>query len=203
MTSLTLIKRLAGPFAVAAVFAVSLFFAFSHAMPANANPSYFVRSQPSGSATTSLNFMTVGNATSTLSWDTGSNTTCFQVGSTTPSCTAQTGTTQAMDSAVLQLFIRASTTPINTNSFGTTTLNVRIEQSDNGTDWSLSTSSILSTSLTEQMGSNFIASTSATVRTITVSSPLLRYQRALVGVNPGSPNNAAVWMQFVGKRENN
>lgn len=180
----TLIERLAGYAAVFAILAAIVIVSFSQPGKARANPSFFDRSTGTAAATTSPQYMTAGLATTTESWDTGHSI----------------KSTKAMNSAVLQLAIKSSTTVA--TLFGTTTLAVRIEVSDNGIDWSLSTSSTLQTTSTEQMGNVFIAPSSVTMRTIPVSTPL-RFIRALVGVNPGSSNNAGVWMQFVGQSENN
>ncbi len=182
----TLIERLAGYAAVVAIVVAFSFYLFATtATKAHANPSYFDRSAGTfSSPTTGLNFMTPGLATTTETFDTAHG---------------RTGSL-AMDSAVLQLAIKSSTTV--TTQFGTTTLSLRIEQSDNCTDWSLATSSTLQTTQTEQVGTLAVASTTYTMRTITVATPL-RCVRALVGVQPGSSNNAGVWAQFVGKRENN
>ncbi len=192
----TLIERLAGYAAVVAIVACFIVLSFiGYAQKAHANPSFFDRSNgtnyllttgTTNPATTSPQYMTPGVATTTESWDTGHNI----------------KSTKAMNSAVLQLAIKASTTA--PTFFGTTTIAIRIEQSDNGIDWTFATSSLYATNNCEQIGgaSACTASTSVAMRTIPVPVPL-RFIRAIVGVNPGSANNAAVWMQFVGQSENN
>ena len=150
----------------------------------HANPFYFSLSTGTSAATTTLNYMTVGTATTTETWKTidASN--------------------QALNSAVLLMAIKASTTcPNGCIGFGTTTLSVRIEESMNGIDWAVATTSTLSTNIIEQVASGVVGSTSVVMRKITGIPTALQYIRAIVGVQPGSPNNAGIWMQFVGQRE--
>jgi hypothetical protein len=174
-------QSLIGSLLVAILVAAAIL--FTHPTFGHANPSYFVRSNAvPGTATTSLKYMTVGTATTTITND------------------VLASSLQAINVAVLQLAIKSSTTA--PTLFGTTTLSIRIEQSDNNLDWTLSTSSTLQTTATEQVGDLALASTTVTMRTISIPTTL-RYVRAFVGVQPGSSNNAAVWGQFVGQRENN
>ncbi len=181
----TLIQRLAVYAAVCAIFAAALVVVFSGTWnKAHANPSYFDRSSgTNGPATTTPNFMTAGTATTTETFDTGHGR----------------GGSQALDSAVLQLGIRSSTTVA--TLYGTTTVSVRIEQSDNGIDWSFATSTLIQTGI-EQTGLGALVPAAMTMRTIPLPTPL-RFIRAIIGVAAGSSNNAGVWAQFVGKRENN
>lgn len=160
------------------VFAVALFITGTGI--ANANPFYFSLSAGTSAATTTLNYMTPGTATTTEMWKT----------------TDQSN--QALNSAVLLLAIKSSSTV--PTLFGTTTLSIRIEESMNGIDWAVATTSTLQTGV-EQVGSISIASTSVAMRKITSIPTSMVYLRAIVGVQPGSSNNAGVTMQFVGQRE--
>jgi hypothetical protein len=177
----TIVKTITLAFALAIVGII----AFGFAPLVHANPESFFRSSPvgatTGAASTSPNYMTAGNATTTISFDSGS------------------GNTFALNTAIFNLGIKSSTT-VNT-LFGTTTLSFRIEESDNNIDWAVATSSTITTGTCEQVGSNCTASTSMAYRQIEITRPL-RYMRAVVGVNPGSSNNAGVWGQWVGRKEN-
>ncbi len=161
--------------------AVTILFAVS-TIKAHANPSFIAVSTGTSASPTLPQYMTVGLATTTETWNT------------------QSQSTNALDSVVLLLGVRSSTTP-SSAQFGTTTLSVRIEQSQDGTNWSLATSSTLQTGTCEQRGSSCVASTSVAMFTLTGIPTSMQYLRAIVGVQPGSSNNGAAWMQFIGKRE--
>lgn len=156
---------------------------FSFAAFVHANPSYFVRSTGTGATIDSLTYIaTAGTATTTETWN-----------------TIQNGG-RAMNSAVLMLAIKSSTTV--STLFGTTTISIRIEQSDDNSNWVLATSSTIQTTTTEQIGGSFVSTTSPTLRTISVDTSL-PYVRALIGLNPGTSNRAGIWARFVGKQETN
>lgn len=188
-------------FSIAVVLAAVVASLFGFTIPAHANPSYFARSPGTSSATTSPRFMTAGTATTTETFNTS------------------VGTSQAMNSAVLYLFLVGSTSV--QTSYATTTYNVALEYSDNGIDWggdtyidggaTATTSQVLSFTNPNTrnvvlggistLGGTVLATTTGTVRLMNVPTPT-KYVRAVISIPAGS-TNGAVWAQFIGKRENN
>lgn len=165
-----------------------------------ANPSYFQRSAGTSSATTSRAYLTPG---------TGTTTETFNVSN---------GSSQAMDSATLYLFLIGSST--NPTVYATTTYNIAIEYSDNCIDWggdtyidggataTTSQSQVINGSFTRQVtlpglgtsiGGTLIATTTGIVRLLNVPTPT-KCVRAVASIPAGS-TNGSLWMQFVGKRE--
>lgn len=168
----------------------------------HANPNFFVTmsaGNPSSTATatSTLKFLTAGTGTTTLTFD------------------AQTGTTQALDSAVLFLQFTGSSTPFTQQA--TTTYNIALERSHDGIDYyqdtefgniatttfsyDISTSGLYKINLINATSTlNGLVSTSTPVtRVIDVLTPT-RFVRAVITIPQGS-SNGAVWAQFVGKRQ--
>lgn len=170
-----------------AVVATSVLFAnVSHA-----NPEFFLQSPGTATATTSPQFMTTGTATTTEQFD------------------AQTGTVQSMKQAALLVQFTASST--------VSVLSCQIERSMDAVDWyqdnyiSAATSTLSTIPVagakqiswtfasTSQQGGVISATNNRGLKVFYVDTPT-RYTRAFCGVTGA---NGAVWMKFIGKREQN
>ena len=159
------------------------------AQKVTANPSFFANYAASSAATTTVSYLKYGVGTSTLSFD------------------AQTGTSQAMDSATLLTQFAGSSTA--------SVLNISFEYSQDGIDWyknRLSESTTTAPNIDLNVPNSYqwtFASTSAlagaagtiatSTRIINVSTPT-RFVRAVYTLTSTS-QNGAVWAQFIGKRQ--
>lgn len=185
-----------------AVGSVAALIVMLSAQVANANPSYFQR-QNNGitdTATTSVNYMTPGTATSTYYFDAGQ------------------GTAGSVDSAVLLTQLTASTT--------SSTINIAYEYAQGGNgdciatpticDWyqnDLLSATSTSLNLTSQISATWTfasttqgqagiipaANSNRQLKSFVVLTPT-RYIRAIVSVPVGS-TNAGVWAEFVAKKQ--
>lgn len=172
-------------------FAVVIAAALWMTMPVKANPEFFLQSAGTATATTSPQFMTAGTATTTEQFD------------------AQTGTTQAMKQAALMVQFTASSTA--------SVLSCQIERSMDAIDWyqdnyignATSTASTIPVAgirqiswtfaSTSQGGGVIAATNNRGLKMFYVDTPT-RYTRAVCGVTGAA---GAVWMKFIGKREQN
>lgn len=174
------------------------------ALAVKAMPSFFVKSDTAYASTT-VTYLSPGNATSTVYFDTGR------------------GTTEAMDTAVLFTQFTASSTNSILNislEYADVTAGVNCQDTPTACDWygntllyerGLGTTTIpasLNTSYfyqwkyasTTQGGGGVVAANNRDLRVINIPTPT-RYVRAIYTLNIGG-TNGAVSGYFVGQREN-
>ena len=148
-----------------------------------ANPSYFLQTVQTNTATSTLSFIATSTGSATLKFDS------YYVDSGTPN-----GNTLKMNDAVLFVQTTASST--------SSVYSIALQYSQDGVDWygdtsgQVISSSILdiSTSTTYKITA---ASTTVALRSILVKTPT-RYVRAVATVTGA---NGSIWMQFVPNRE--
>ncbi len=163
--------------------------AAGYAMFTGANPAQFIKGTATGSATTTVAYQTQGTGTTTPSLDSYTN-----------------GRTTALNNAQLLVQWVGSSTA--------STLDIRIECSDDNIDWYQSCSGG-GTATTTKFSLSYASSTAiggsgnrpktsysgvtgeVNARAIDVDTPL-RYTRAVISTPIGSLNNT-VWAQFIAK----
>lgn len=154
-----------------------------------ANPSYFLQSSGTASATSTGTYMSAGNATTTETLD------------------SFTGTFQGVDSAALLVQLTGSSTA--------SVINIAIERSQDGNDWYADTYITTASSSPNAITLNNLYSYSLTyasttvggaagttgnlTRVINVPTPT-RYTRAVITMPSGS-TRGQVWQKFIGKRQ--